>query len=307
MATHISFFFICIPLIIFSSLPLPTLAAKCNKDDKKVLLRIDAEFGKPNPSWTNQMACCDWYGVDCDSDGRVIGLNFFKDPAINGTIPPSIGDLPLKRITMLRITWTGISGPVPDFLSEIKSLNFLDLSFNSLTGSIPASLGTLPNLNVLHLDRNRLTGTIPDSLGNLVPSASLYLSHNMLSGSIPRSLGNFRTYILDLSRNQLVGDASFLFGASKPTDTILISRNLLEFDLTKVAFPVNLTSLDLSHNKIYGKIPSQITALDNLQFFNASYNSLCGEIPQGGRVQNFDQYSFFHNKCLCGAPLEACK
>ncbi|KAK1282191.1 Polygalacturonase inhibitor 1 [Acorus calamus] len=332
MATHLSFFFICISLLIFSSLPIPTLAAKCNKDDKKVLLRIKAEFGNPYhlASWTNNTACCDWYDVDCDSNGRVIGLSIFQDTAINGTIPPSIGDLPylqnlllhklpqliggipttftrLTRITMLRITWTGISGPVPDFLSEIKSLNFLDLSFNSLTGSIPASLGTLPNLNVLHLDRNRLTGTIPDSLGNLVPTASLYLSHNMLSGSIPRSLGSLQTSVLDLSRNQLVGDASFLFGAAKPTDTILISRNLLEFDLTKVAFPVNLSSLDLSHNKIYGKIPAQITALDNLQFFNASYNSLCGEIPQGGRVQNFDQYSFFHNKCLCGAPLEACK
>ncbi|KAK1282188.1 Polygalacturonase inhibitor 1 [Acorus calamus] len=308
MATHLSFFFICISLLIFSSLPIPTLADKCTKHDKMVLLRIKSEFGNPDhlASWTNNTGCC-----ECTIPPSIGDLQYLQNLVLH-KLPQLIGEIPstfnrLQRLTKLRITWTGISGPVPDFLSEIKSLNFLDLSFNSLTGSIPASLGTLPNLNVLHLDRNRLTGTIPDSLGNLVPPVSLYLSHNKLSGSIPSSLGSLQTFDLDLSWNQLVGEASFLFGSSKRTNTISISRNLLEFNLTTVAFPGNLTSLDLSHNKIYGNIPAHITGLDSLQFFNASYNSLCGVIPQQGRVQNFDQYSYSHNKCLCGAPLEACK
>ncbi|KAK1282190.1 Polygalacturonase inhibitor 1 [Acorus calamus] len=318
--THMTFSIIIFTaLLTFSSLPHPTLAGKCNKDDKVALLSIQSHLGFNG--WQSSIACCDWSGVFCDADGRVNGLgivNFFSAGGAAGTISPAIGDLPflqelflhklsylvgeiprsltrLQKLTTLGISWTNVSGPVPAFLSEMKSLNYLDLSFNNLTGPIPASLGTLPNLNFIHLDRNRLTGPIPASLGNLPPPLSLFLSHNMLSGSVPTSLGEIHINTLDISRNQLVGDPSFLFGASKPTDTIIISRNLFKFDLTGVEFPVNLTTLDMSHNMIYGEMPKQMTKLNMLQNFNGSYNRLCGEIPQGGRVQDFDQFSFFHN------------
>ena len=83
-------------------------------------------------------------------------------------------------------------------------------------------------------------------------------------------------------------------------------RKLLEFNLSKVVFAKSLITLDLNHSRIYGSIPVEITAL-KLQFFNASYNRLCGQIPIGGKLQNFDYSTYFHNQCLSGAPLASCK
>lgn len=98
-----------------------------------------------------------------------------------------------------------------------------------------------------------------------------------------------------------------LFGANKTTQQLDVSRNLLAFDLSKVVFQTSLIALDLNHNQIYGSIPVGLTAVDFLQGLNVSYNRLCGEIPQGGRLQRFDVDSYFHNKCLCGSPLPSCK
>lgn len=134
----------------------------------------------------------------------------------------------------------------------------------------------------------------------------LYLSHNQLSGSIPNSLGNLDFNRIDFSWNKLEGDASILFGANKTTGYIDLSRNMFQFDLSKVKIPKTLGILDLNHNGITGNISVQWTEAP-LQFFNVSYNKLCGRIPNGGKLQTFDSSSYFHNKCLYGAPLKSCK
>ncbi|XP_042510780.1 polygalacturonase inhibitor-like isoform X1 [Macadamia integrifolia] len=337
MDTRVSVF---LTLLLLCFVPTPSSSSsrslsktvRCNKNDYKALMKIKAELQPYNMgSWIPNTDCCDWYAVECDSTtNRIVTLSIFQ-ANISGQIPEAVGDLPylnyimfhhitnltgtipstltnLKHLTMLRLSNTNLSGPIPSFLSQIPSLEFLELSYNQFSGSIPSSLSSLPNLTVLHLDRNSLIGTIPESFGKFKqPSFSLYLSHNQLSGEIPKSLGDVDFNTIDLSRNMLQGDASMLFKANGSTEGIDLSRNhMLEFDLSKVEFAKNLQHLDISHNKIYGSIPEAITGLD-LQYLNVSYNRLCGKIPQGGKVQNFDSYSFYHNKCLCGSPLTACK
>ncbi|GLT37162.1 hypothetical protein SLA2020_114960 [Shorea laevis] len=321
-------------LLLLSALLCPSSAELCHPQDKKVLLEIKKAFNDPYvlSSWNPDTDCCDWYCVECDlTTHRITSLVIITDNKISGPIPPQVGDLPflqtlvfhklpnitgpiqpaiakLKSLEFLRLSWTNISGSVPDFLSQLKNLTFLDLSFNNLTGSIPSSLSLLPNLGAIHLDRNKLTGSIPASFGKFQGSIpDLYLSHNQLTGKIPASLGKLDFSTIDFSRNKLEGDASMLFGSNKTTFSIDLSRNMLEFDLSKVEIPKNLQYLDLNHNRITGSIPVGFTADSNLQFFNVSYNRLCGEIPVGGKLQSFDYSSYFHNKCLCGAPLSSCK
>ncbi|PHT49243.1 Polygalacturonase inhibitor [Capsicum baccatum] len=224
---------------------------------------------------------------------------------LSGTIPPTIAKL--LKLTFFRISQTNISGPVPEFLTHLKNITYINLSYNNLVGTIPPSLSQLPNLEFLRLDRNKVTGTIPESLSNLAPKLTyLYLGHNQLTGIVPNSFAGWSFDTIDLSRNMLEGDISFLFGKDKTTFEMLLDHNKFNFDFSKLTFGNRLARLDLNHNKIYGSLPTILTK-QSWQLFNVSYNSLCGKIPQGGSMQRFDQYSYFHNKCLCGAPLPPCK
>ncbi|XP_022151650.1 polygalacturonase inhibitor-like [Momordica charantia] len=326
-APKLTFFFL---LFISSSI---CFAELCNPNDKKVLLKIKKSFNNPYilTSWKPEEDCCSWYCVQCHpTSHRIISLTIFADDKLSGQIPPVVGDLPFLETLMLHklpnltgpipaavanlhnlksldLSWNGLSGPVPEFLGSLSSLTYLDLSFNNLTGSIPSSLANLQRLGALHLDRNKLTGPIPHSFGYFKGKIPyLYLSHNQLSGKIPASLGRVNFNVIDLSRNKLEGDASVIFGGNKTTEIVDLSRNLLEFDLSKVVFPRSVTWLDLNHNKIFGGIPEKVVELE-LQLLNVSYNRLCGRIPVGGRLQRFDVYEYFHNKCLCGKPLGSCK
>ncbi|XP_054804442.1 polygalacturonase inhibitor-like [Prosopis cineraria] len=325
-------FRLCLLLMLIS----PALAVLCNPADKKALLQLKHDLNDPYllASWSPDTDCCYWYTVKCDrKTHRIISLsilNSVPDTNFSSQIPPSIADLPylqtlilhklpnltgplppaiskLTSLSYLTISWTNLSGPVPDSLARLQNLQFLDLSFNNLSGPIPGSLSLLPKLISLSLDRNKLTGPIPDSFGSFNSSPALFLSHNQLSGRIPPSLANQDPSRIELQRNRLEGDAYMLFGPNKTTQMVDLSRNLLSFDVGRVEFPASLISLDLNHNMIYGTLPQGLKAVDFLQMLNVSYNRMCGEIPQGGRLQRFDVSAYFHNKCLCGSPLPACK
>ncbi|KAL3755386.1 hypothetical protein ACJRO7_002437 [Eucalyptus globulus] len=308
----------------------PASAVLCHPEDKEVLLRIKSSLNNPYllASWNPNVDCCTWYCLKCHyKTHRVISLFFLKSN-LPGQIPSAIGDLTylqsltlhklsnftgpipesftkLKYLNFLTLSWLNLTGPIPSFLGQLKNLTYLNLSFNKLTGSIPDSLSTIPGLGYIGLDRNQLTEKIPASLANLKGnSLYLILSHNNLSGELPATFTGVNFGKLDLSRNRLQGDASLVFGRNKTTFYIDISRNQFEFDLSKVDFNGSLQTLDMNHNKIYGSIP---TAMESLQFLNVSYNRLCGPIPVGGKLQSFDYTVYFHNRCLCGAPLASCK
>ncbi|KAL8261684.1 hypothetical protein R6Q59_025733 [Mikania micrantha] len=323
--------FIIFTIIIFLSLPTPSLSQRCNKNDEKVLFQIKKSFGNPYilASWQKNVDCCEWYSIECHpKTGRIISLDI-STGNISGQIPRQVGDLPyLKSLTFhklpnltggipleitklthlifLRLDWNNLSGPVPSFLSQLTNLDFLDLAFNSFTGSIPPELGALTLVTGIRLDRNNLTGPIPESFGKLTNLQYLYLSHNQLTGDIPRSLGHLINLTwIDLSRNQLTGDLSTFFGTNKMIQVADFSRNSLKFNLSKVELPASLIFFDLNHNKIYGSLPATLRGL-SLQHLNVSYNRLCGKIPQGGDLQRFSKTEYFHNRCLCGSPLPAC-
>ncbi|KAF7032770.1 hypothetical protein CFC21_043913, partial [Triticum aestivum] len=147
----------------------------------------------------------------------------------------------------------------------------------------------------------------PMFLSKFADQVYLWLSHNNLTGPVPAGFASVNFAHLDLSRNDLTGDASGLLGRGKELQYIDLSRNAFDFDLSGVVLPEQLYFVDVSHNAIHGSIPAQVANLSNLQFFNVSYNRLCGPVPTGGTMARFDLYNFQHNKCLCGAPLPACK
>ncbi|KAI4325665.1 hypothetical protein MLD38_031045 [Melastoma candidum] len=316
--------------LAFHSSVADSKTVKCHPEDREALLSIKKALNNPYllASWNTSIDvdCCKWYCLKCDPTTHRVYDLYLQNSDLSAKIPPEIGNLTYLRelelhklpnmtgpiptsllrlpyLNFLRIDWTGLSGPIPDFLGQLKNLTYLNLSFNKLTGPIPSSLSQIPNLGTIDVGRNQLTGTIPASLVSLKGN-NLYfkVSHNLLTGKVPESFQEIDFGWIELSRNRLEGDLSMLFGKNKTTQIMFFDRNMFEFDFSKLEIHSALTSLDLSHNKVYGQIPEALVGLE-LQYLNVSYNRLCGQIPVGGRLQSFDYTTYFHNRCLCGAPL----
>jgi len=129
-----------------------------------------------------------------------------------------------------------------------------------------------------------LSGTLPPEFGDLPYLNFLSLAEMpKVTGPIPNSFSKLkRLQKLDLDSNSLSGPIPTFLGQLK-----------------------RLQEVDLSNNKLSGIIPASLGSLPSLSQFNVSFNQLCGAIPTG--LNKFAKSSFDHNKCLCGAPLAACK
>jgi RHS repeat-associated protein len=124
------------------------------------------------PAWTNNTGwiegvagdncdVCSWFGVLCNSDGRVRGLNIgFNN--LTGVIPTSIGSL--DKMEYLTLNRNFLSGEIPSEMGLLTSIKHINLDRNQLEGEIPVELGTLTTLTRLQLYSNNLSGCIPDAL-----------------------------------------------------------------------------------------------------------------------------------------------
>lgn len=143
---------------------------------------------------------CNWYGVQCDSTGRVSELNL----SANG----------IKQIASTR-------------LAKLNTLTVLNLSNNDIEGQFPVPLTTMKQLKTLRLNNNKLDGTIPISIGNLKALEILDLSYNELTGLVPIECNELiKLSVFNLSNNRLLGclDPSLLIFCY--IDTIDFSQNI---------------------------------------------------------------------------------
>ena len=145
-------------------------------------------------NWLTDAPLRDWYGVEVDGQGRVIGLHLFAEfvsergrsrygIGLTGEIPPELASLPHLRV--LDLSGNDLTGPIPAELAQLSQLRTLDLSANDLTGPIPPALGQLSQLRDLDLRQNQLTGPIPPALARLSQLRSLDLTGNQLTSPIP--------------------------------------------------------------------------------------------------------------------------
>ncbi|KAL0358342.1 UNVERIFIED_CONTAM: Polygalacturonase inhibitor [Sesamum angustifolium] len=289
------------PTLVFLFLSFSSLAfaTRCHPNDKKALLKIKKDLNNAYDfvSWDPKTDCCEWNSVECDEKtNRITGIDI-SNSDLKLPMPASIGDVTF--LESLSFHKTNLTGQIPIAITKLTKLTFLDLRWNLLSGPVPSFLSQLKNLNYIGLSFNNFTDFREKDF-------YLYLSHNQLNGTIPRRLGYANFTWFDVSRNRLEGDISFLFGKNKSINTANFSRNKLQFDMSKMEFPESLRNLNLNHNKIYGSLPEGLTKVELISL-NVSYNRLCGRIPVGGSLQELDYTAYFHNRCLCGAPLPDCK
>ncbi|KAM7265043.1 hypothetical protein ACFE04_002726 [Oxalis oulophora] len=131
-----------------------TLSEKCHPADKTALLKLKKDFGNPYDlaSWDPKTDCCEWYCVKCDDRKNVTTTNRIIDIFINGgglrgSIPASIGNIPLLESLSFH-KQANITGPIPTAIAKLKNLNFLDISWTNISGPVPEFLSTLTKFDM---------------------------------------------------------------------------------------------------------------------------------------------------------------
>ena len=283
--------------------------------DRAVLEILHRATDGPNwiddENWLTDAPLREWYGVEVDAAGRVVGLDLAGGwdhdvqarirHGLDGPIPPELGEL--ANLTRLSLGDNDLKGPIPPELAGLADLTYLDLGGNSLSGSVPPELGRLVSLTTLDLGGNSLSGRIPPELGGLASLTRLYLAANDLSGPIPAELGNLTNLEhLSFDWNDLSGPIPDQLGRL----TSLTRLGLRGNDLTGAVPPElgrlgSLTTLDLGDNRLTGPIPPELGDLVQLTDLNLDANDLSGTIPpELGRLANLTDLNLSAND-LSGA------
>ncbi|GAV83922.1 Pkinase domain-containing protein/LRR_1 domain-containing protein/LRRNT_2 domain-containing protein/LRR_4 domain-containing protein/LRR_8 domain-containing protein [Cephalotus follicularis] len=256
---------------------------------------------------------CDWLGVSCDSNSRVVSLNIsgrgnipgndvgnvFVCSDLNqfplygigirrhcnstsgylvGKLLPSISKLTELRI--LSLPFNGFDGEIPNEIFGMKKLEVLDLEGNKLTGSLPVRALGLKSLRVLNLGFNQISGDISSWLSERENLEILNLAGNQLNGTVPGFVGRFRAVYL--SFNWLGGAVPGEIGENcGKLETLDLSGNLLVGAIPRsLGNCKQLRTLMLYSNLLEDVIPPDLGQLQKLEVLDVSRNSLSGAVPR---------------------------
>ncbi|KAL1212287.1 Leucine-rich repeat receptor protein kinase HPCA1 [Cardamine amara subsp. amara] len=239
-----------------------SVSALTNGLDASALKALKDEWTKSPDNWEGSDPCgTNWVGITC-SDNRVVSI--------------SLANLNLE-------------GKLAGDISALTELQILDLSFNTgLTGPLPANIGELKKLKNLILVGCGFSGRIPDSVGDLEELVNLSLNLNQFSGTIPASIGKLsKLYWFDIADNQIEGPLPVSDGTKPGLDMLLetkhfhFGKNKLSGNITEKLFTANMTLIHVlfDGNQFTGKIPDSLSLVTTLQVLRLDRNKLSGDIP----------------------------
>ncbi|KAL3353272.1 hypothetical protein AABB24_020989 [Solanum stoloniferum] len=217
---------------------------------------------------------------------------------LNGSIPSSYGQL---RLTILSLLGNRISGPIPEELGDISTLEELNLENNLLEGPLPPNLGSLSRLRELFLSANNLNGTIPENFINLKNMTDFRIDGNSISGTIPDFIGNWtKMDRLDIQGTSMEGPIPASISQLENMTQLRISDLRGE----QMQFPnltglTKMTRLTLRNCSISGPIPRYVGDM-RLKLLDLSNNMLNGTILDAFEQMDFDNM-FLGNNALSGA------
>ncbi len=262
--------------------------------DCALLLSVQDELAGDAPlNWGPNVPVGDWQGiVMAPSRSRVAGLDLTQ-LGLNGRIPPELGRL--AGLVSLRLSRNRLAGPVPPELGDLTELRTLALDGNALTGRLPPELGKLSRLRDLRLHGNTLTGPLPPSVVALPGLAEsrfdlvevLTAGRSRVVDTSPRCqlLPRTRRLYNDCStllrvRDTLAGDVELNWSAALPIDRWRgVTLGFPPSTERVGAQEPRIVALDLSHMGLNGRIPDELSLLDELVVLHLGDNRLEGSIP----------------------------
>lgn len=222
-----------------------------------------------------------------------LSKNFYNEPlpGERGLVGPE----GFKNLQVLALGGCNFRGQVPAWLLNIKTLEVLDLSFNQIMGTIPDWLGSLPSFFYLDLSNNLLTGEFPVQL-NRLPA----LISEKVADKLNRSYLELPVFVAPNNAskqqyNQL---------ANLPPAIYLKGNNITGRIPVEISQLQNLHVLDLSENSFSGSIPPEFSNLTNLEMLDLSQNNLTGEIPTSLQSINFlSKFNVSYNNLQGTIPI----
>ncbi len=262
--------------------PILCLAQNRYEDSLALVALYNATNG---PNWTNTWNLAQpmdtWYGVNLDSNGRIICIDMDGDDNdctgdydkfgnnLSGNIPPEIGNLSsLRRLYLLN---NQLIGSIPPEMGNLNDLQSLLLGGNQLTGSIPPEFEHLDNAQTIDVGYNQLSGTIPPQIGGMESLSTLHLWGNQLTGDIPPEIGNLSSlWSLKLHGNQLTGTIPPAIGNLGNLRILYLHDNQFTGTIpTEITNLEHLVDLYVSHNQLNGCYDDSLLSLCNLSLTNA--------------------------------------
>jgi hypothetical protein len=89
---------------------------------------------------------------------------------------------------MIDLFNNGLTGTLPESLSNIKTLQILHIKLNSLTGTVSSKFGELQHISWFDVSNNQLHGTIPFSFAHSLTIKDFRFGGNMIYDPIPPPL-----------------------------------------------------------------------------------------------------------------------
>ena len=206
---------------------------------------------KKKNGWMVDCEPCGWYGISCDQDGHIIGIDLQAND-LAGTLPASLGLL--------------------------DSLKTLRLGRNDLVGAFPPTMRNLcTQLEVYDFSQNDLTCTFEDFCNQDSTEfdilSQLYISLNGAEWT------NSNGWMEQCDPCQWYGIKCGNDG--KVSELVLPSNNLSGNIPAIIGDLTGLKKLDLSGNAITGTIPDAMTGLANLNRLYLNDNQLVSPFPDG--------------------------
>ena len=217
----------------------------CSAADAEILRvfheRTGGGFWTNSDGWLSDAALSEWHGVETDTIGRVTGLGMSSN---------------------------GLSGELPDSLSELSALVKLDVSGNILAGALPVTLAALDLVELRYSDTRLCVPQEDDFLEWLAGIAQHEGSGRQCPPQDPREI--LKTFYYATG-----GDHTW-----NQSDNWLTDAPLDQWFGVSTDASGNVTRLELDGNFLVGRIPAELGQLTHLVSLNLSWNGLLeGPLP----------------------------